>query len=61
MKVTRFFKKCEEFSICSEVGDAGTIYIEPADDMLMTLYQIQVKGSGRMAKIFDNVARALGV
>ena len=54
MKVTRFFKKCEEFSICSEVGDAGTIYIEPADDMLMTLYQIQVKGSGRMAKIFDS-------
>mgnify|MGYP005672579483 FL=1 len=54
MKVTRFFKKCEEFSICSEVGDAGAIYIEPADDMLMTLYQIQVKGSGRMAKIFDS-------
>ena len=52
-KYTRYFKKCEEFSICEEVGDANVIGIEPAEERT-TLYHIVVKGSGRVAKIFDS-------
>ena len=52
-KYTRYFKKCEEFSICEEVGDANVIGIEPAEER-NTLYHIVVKGSGRVAKIFDS-------
>ena len=54
MSVKSYLKKCEEFSICSQVGDsAGLIFFEPSIDR-MTMYQIIVKGSGRMAKIFDS-------
>ena len=52
-RYNRYFKKCEEFSICSEVGDANVIAIEEAKDRY-SLYHIVVKGSGRVAKIFDN-------
>tara|TARA_Y100001937_G_scaffold98140_1_gene133819 strand:+ start:748 stop:1224 length:477 start_codon:yes stop_codon:yes gene_type:complete len=52
--VKRYLKKCEEFSICSEVGDsAGLVFAEPADER-MTLYQIAVKGSGRLSNIFNS-------
>ena len=54
MSVKSYLKRCEEFSICSQVGDsAGLIFFEPSVDR-MTMYQIIVKGSGRMAKIFDS-------
>ena len=49
----RYFKKCEEFALCAEVGDANVIGIEDAKERY-TLYQIVVKGSGRMGKIFEN-------
>ena len=54
MSVKSYLKRCEEFSICSQVGDsAGLVFFEPSVDR-MTMYQIIVKGSGRMAKIFDS-------
>ena len=50
MSVKSYIKKCEEFSICSQVGDsAGLVFVEPAVDR-MTMYQIAVKGSGRLSK-----------
>ncbi len=40
MSVKSYIKKCEEFSICSQVGDsAGLVFVEPAVDR-MTMYQI---------------------
>ena len=54
MTVKRYLKKCEEFSVCSEIGDrAGLIFVEPPSERL-TLYQIVVKGSGKVAEIFDS-------
>ena len=54
MSVKSYIKKCEEFSICSQVGDsAGLVYVEPAVDR-MTMYQIAVKGSGRLSSIFNS-------
>tara|TARA_B100000123_G_scaffold269242_1_gene245034 strand:- start:1291 stop:1770 length:480 start_codon:yes stop_codon:yes gene_type:complete len=53
MKVQRFFKRCEEFSVCSEFGEKGACVIEPAEER-RTLYQIVIRGSGRMAKTFDS-------
>ena len=44
----RYHKKCEEFSICCEVGDKGVIFLENAEER-RTLYQIIVRGSGKMA------------
>ena len=49
----RYNKKCEEFCICCEVGEAGVIGLEKSTERL-TLYQIIVKGSGRMAKTFES-------
>ena len=49
----RYIKKCEEFSICSEVGESDLLFVESSEDR-STLYQIVVKGSGKVAKIFDN-------
>ena len=55
MSVKSYLKKCEEFSICSQVGDsAGLVYVEPAVDR-MTMYQIAVKGSGRLSSIFNSI------
>ena len=48
----RYNKKCEEFSICCEVGQAGVIVLEKSTERF-TSYQIVVKGSGKMAKVFD--------
>ena len=54
MSVKSYLKKCEEFSICSQVGDsAGLVFVEPAVDR-MTMYQIAVKGSGRLSSIFNS-------
>ena len=49
----RYIKKCEEFSICSEVGESNLIFTEYSEDR-STLYQIVVKGSGKIAKVFDD-------
>ena len=49
----RYNKKCEEFCICCEVGEAGVIVLEKSTERL-TLYQIIVKGSGKTAKTFDS-------
>ena len=54
MSVKSYIKQCEEFSICSQVGDsAGLVFVEPAVDR-MTMYQIAVKGSGRLSSIFNS-------
>ena len=54
MSVKSYLKKCEEFSICSQVGDsAGLVFVEPAVER-MTMYQIAVKGSGRLSSIFNS-------
>ena len=54
MSVKSYLKRCEEFSICSQVGDrAGLVFVEPAVDR-MTLYQIAVKGGGRLSTIFNS-------
>ena len=49
----RYFKKCEEFALCAEVGDTDVIHVEDLTERY-TLYQVVVKGSGRMGKIFDS-------
>ena len=49
----RYFKKCEEFALCAEVSDGNVVEVEDKSERY-TLYQIVVKGSGRMGKIFDN-------
>ena len=49
----RYNKRCEEFSICCEVGQEGVIVLEKSTERY-TSFQIVVKGSGRMAKVFDS-------
>ena len=43
-KCKRFFKKCEEFSICAEIGEAGFVGIEHSEQR-RTLYQYFLRGS----------------
>lgn len=52
MTVTRFIKKCDEFMVCSEIGKSGDIFVELAEEN-KTLYQIMLRGSGRIARFFD--------
>jgi hypothetical protein len=52
-KMIKYHRKCGDFSICCELGEAGVIHLEPSDER-RTLFQIIVRGSGRMAKIFDS-------
>lgn len=49
----RYHKKCEEFSICSEVGESDLLFTETSEDR-RTLYQIVVKGTGRVGEIFND-------
>ena len=58
MKYTRFFKKCEEFSICSELGDSDCIVTEHTEER-RTLYQIVVYGSGKVARPFESEYKVL--
>ena len=58
MKYTRFFKKCEEFSVCSELGDSDCIVAEHTDER-RTLYQIVVYGSGKVARPFESEYKVL--
>ena len=48
-----YFKKCEEFAVCSEVGESNLLFPETFDER-RTLYQIVVKGEGRVGRIFDS-------
>lgn len=52
MTATRFLKKCEDFMICSEIGESGDVFVDLAEEN-KTLYQIIIKGSGRGGKFFD--------
>ena len=52
-KCKRYIKKCGDFSICSEMGESGLLFTEYAEERF-TLYQIVLKGSGKIAKVFDN-------
>ena len=49
----RYFKKCEEFAICSEVGEPNLLFPETSDER-RTLYQIVVKGTGKVGRLFDS-------
>ena len=49
----RYFKKCEEFAVCSEVGESNLLFPETFDER-RTLFQIVVKGEGRVGRIFDS-------
>tara|TARA_B100001778_G_C18452385_1_gene567335 strand:+ start:394 stop:864 length:471 start_codon:yes stop_codon:yes gene_type:complete len=53
MTVKRFFKKCEEFSICSEIADSGDYFVDGYPDNT-TIFHICTKGSVRLAKPFDD-------
>ena len=33
MKCKQYIKKCGEFSVCSEVGEANVLFTEHADDL----------------------------
>ena len=44
MTVKRFFKKCEEFSICSEIADSGDYFFDGYPDNT-TIFHICTKGS----------------
>mgnify|MGYP001189411664 FL=1 len=49
----RYFKKCEEFCICGAMGLGNEIIAETAE-INKTLFQIGIRGSGRVAKAFDS-------
>ena len=53
MSYKRFFKKCEEFSLCGVTADAGDIDIDGALNNY-TIYHIIVKGSGRLGTPFSS-------
>ena len=55
MSYKRFFKKCEEFSICGVIGDAADIDMDGAMDN-NTIYHIVIKGSGRLGTPFDSTS-----
>ena len=52
MTIKRFFKKCEEFTICSEIGDAGDYLFEESLDS-MTMYHVLIKGRGRLGAPYE--------
>lgn len=54
----KFFKKCEDFSICSEIGVSNHIGVEYAIQR-RTLYQIVIYGSGKVARPFESKFKVL--
>ena len=52
MTVTRYFKKCLDFSLCCSIGDADEIHVEHAKER-NTMYQVMVKGSGKLGVPFE--------
>ena len=53
MTIKRFFKKCEEFTICSEIGDAGDWFLDGYPDNY-TIYHILLKGSGKLGAPYES-------
>ena len=49
----RYFKKCEEFSICGALGKKDEILSETAKENI-TQFQIVIKGSGKVARPFES-------
>jgi|TARA_B100000085_G_scaffold13840_1_gene11851 hypothetical protein len=48
----KYFKKCEEFYICGSKNNKKEVFAESGDKSL-TLFQIIVKGRGRLITTFD--------
>ena len=53
MTIKRFFKKCEEFTICSEIGDAGDYFLDGYPDN-STIFHILLKGSGKLGAPYES-------
>lgn len=51
----KYFKKCEEFYICGSKNKKKEIFAESGDKSL-TLFQIIVKGKGRLITTFDSMS-----
>ena len=47
MSIKRYYAKCGDFSLCCSVGDANEVHAEHSDNRT-TMYQIMVKGSGKI-------------
>ncbi len=58
MKYKRYVKKCEEFSICGEIGESDCIVAEHSIER-RTLYQIIISGSGKVARPFESEFKVL--
>lgn len=51
----KYFKRCEEFYICGSKNKKKEIFAESGDKSI-TLYQIIVKGKGRLITTFDSMS-----
>ena len=49
----RYFKKCEDFCMCGAIGQGDEIIAETSEEN-KTLFQIVIRGNGRVAKAFDS-------
>lgn len=56
----KYYKKCGDFIICGYEAEKGSIGHEYGG-YRTTLYQIIVKGSGKIAKLFDSNVKNLSV
>mgnify|MGYP001170365058 FL=1 len=56
----KYYKKCGDFIICGYEAEKGSIGHEYGG-YRTTLYQIVVKGSGKIAKLFDSNVKDLSV
>jgi len=56
----KYYKKCGDFIICGYEAEKGSIGHEYGG-YRTTLYQIIVKGSGKIAKLFDSNVKDLSV
>jgi len=56
----KYYKKCGDFIVCGYEADKGSIGNEYGG-YRTTLYQIVVKGSGKIAKLFDSNVKDLSV
>lgn len=53
LNVKKYLKKCEEFVICSQVGDSNLIFTEHAAQQT-TLFHIITKGSFKISESFSS-------
>lgn len=51
----KYFKKCEEFYICGSKDKKKEIFAETGDKSL-TIYQIIVRGKGKLITTFDSIS-----